>query len=57
MEDVNPKRSDQVYGRNEHSRLVFLSGNISELKGKFVPVRITEARSYSLTGEIAGLPR
>ena len=57
VEEVNLKRPAQVVGRNEHGRLVFFEGNISELKGKIVPVHITEARSYSLTGEIAGTPR
>ena len=57
VEDINIKNPLQVYGRNPHSRLVYFEGNIKELKGKIVPVKIVEARSYSLTGEIAGLPR
>ena len=57
VEEVNTKRPEQVYGRNDQNRLVYLNGDISELKGKIVPVRVVETRAYSLTGEIAGPPR
>eukprot|EP01041_Mallomonas_annulata_P008202 gene8202-16868_t len=57
VEDVNPKRPSQVMGRNEHNRLVFFDGDISRLKGKFVPVHMLEARQYSLTGVQVGQPR
>jgi tRNA-2-methylthio-N6-dimethylallyladenosine synthase len=54
VEEVNMKRPSQVVGRNGQNRLVFFDGEIAELKGKIVPVKITEARSYSLTGIQAG---
>ena len=57
VEDVNLKRPSQIVGRNEHSRLVYFDGDISELRGKIVPVLILEARAYSLVGKIAGVPR
>ena len=57
VEDVNMKNPLQVVGRNPHSRLVYFEGNFAALKGKIVPVLITEARAFSLTGELAGQPR
>ena len=57
VEEVNVKRPAQVVGRNEHGRLVFFEGSIGELKGKIVPVKIIEARSYSLTGVLCGKAR
>lgn len=57
VEEVNVKRPSQVVGRNPHNRLVFFEGSIEQLKGKIVPVTITEARPYSLTGTMAGKPR
>ncbi len=53
VEQENPKNSTQVMGRTEGNRLTFFEGNINELKGKLVPVRITATRTFSLTGEIA----
>lgn len=53
VEDQNPKNPDQVMGRTDGNRLTFFRGDIEELKGKIVPVTITEARAFSLTGEIA----
>jgi len=52
VEDINIKRPSQVVGRNEHSRLVFFEGDFSSLKGKIVDVEITEARAYSLSGQL-----
>ena len=51
VEDCNPKDSTQVMGRTPGNRLTFFSGDIKQLKGQIVPVRIVEARSFSLTGE------
>ncbi|HIK37283.1 MAG: tRNA (N6-isopentenyl adenosine(37)-C2)-methylthiotransferase MiaB [Geminocystis sp.] len=51
VEDVNPKDATQVMGRTRTNRLTFFKGNLKELKGKIVPVRITEARAFSLTAE------
>ena len=51
VEDENPKDKTQVMGRTRGNRLTFFTGNIKELKGKLVPVKITEVRAFSLTGE------
>lgn len=51
VEDVNPKDSSQVMGRTRGNRLTFFNGNIAELKGQLVQVKITEVRPFSLTGE------
>ena len=52
VEDQNPKNPTQVMGRTRGNRLTFFPGNIEELKGKTVKVKITEARAFSLTGEV-----
>jgi tRNA-2-methylthio-N6-dimethylallyladenosine synthase len=50
VEDRNEKDPTQVMGRTRGNRLTFFPGNIDELKGKLVKVRITEVRAFSLTG-------
>ncbi|WP_390883422.1 MiaB/RimO family radical SAM methylthiotransferase [Kovacikia minuta] len=52
VEDQNPKDPTQVMGRTRSNRLTFFPGNINELNGNLVPVRITEVRPFSLTGEV-----
>ena len=52
VEDVNPKDASQVMGRTRGNRLTFFTGNLEELRGKFVKVKITEVRPFSLTGVI-----
>ena len=51
VEDQNPKDKTQVMGRIRGNRLTFFTGDINELKGKLVLVKITEVRPFSLTGE------
>jgi tRNA-2-methylthio-N6-dimethylallyladenosine synthase len=51
VEDQNLKDKTQVMGRTRGNRLTFFTGDIQELKGKLVPVKITEVRAFSLTGE------
>ena len=51
VEDVNPKNPHQVMGRTRTNRLTFCAGDINELKGKIIEVKITEVRAFSLTGE------
>lgn len=51
VEDANPKDATQVMGRTRGNRLTFFTGNIEELKGELVQVKITEVRPFSLTGE------
>jgi len=53
VEAVNPKDPTQVMGRTRGNRLTFFPGDIQQLKGKIVPVVITEIRAFSLTGEPA----
>ncbi|MEO0887453.1 MAG: TRAM domain-containing protein, partial [Cyanobacteria bacterium J06648_10] len=50
VEAVNPKNPAQVMGRTRGNRLTFFPGDIEQLKGKIVPVKITEIRAFSLTG-------
>lgn len=52
VEDVNPKDASQVMGRTRGNRLTFFPGNLEELRGTFVKVKITEVRPFSLTGVI-----
>ncbi len=51
VEEVNPKDPTQVMGRTRGNRLTFFQGDIEQLKGKLVQVKITEVRAFSLTGE------
>jgi tRNA-2-methylthio-N6-dimethylallyladenosine synthase len=51
VEDVNPKDPTQVMGRTRGNRLTFFTGEIAQLKGQIVQVKITEVRPFSLTGE------
>ncbi|MBW4493601.1 MAG: tRNA (N6-isopentenyl adenosine(37)-C2)-methylthiotransferase MiaB [Oscillatoria princeps RMCB-10] len=53
VEDQNPKAPTQVMGRTRGNRLTFFAGDINELRGRVVPVKITEVRAFSLTGKIA----
>lgn len=50
VEDQNPKDPNQVMGRTRTNRLTFCPGAIDQLRGKLVPVHITEVRPFSLTG-------
>jgi tRNA-2-methylthio-N6-dimethylallyladenosine synthase len=51
VEAQNPKDATQVMGRTQGNRLTFFPGNITQLKGEIVPVKVTEIRPFSLTGE------
>ncbi|WP_017718348.1 tRNA (N6-isopentenyl adenosine(37)-C2)-methylthiotransferase MiaB [Kamptonema formosum] len=53
VEDQNPKDRTQVMGRTRGNRLTFFPGDIKELRGRVVPVKITEVRAFSLTGKLA----
>ena len=52
MEERNAKRTGQVMGRTRTNRLVYFDGDIEELRGKLVDVRIREANAYWVAGEI-----
>ena len=51
VEAVNPRDATQVMGRTRGNRLTFFTGDLQTLKGQEVPVRITQVRPFSLTGE------
>jgi tRNA-2-methylthio-N6-dimethylallyladenosine synthase len=51
VEDQNPKDPSQVMGRTRGNRLTFFAGDIAQLKGQLVSVKIKEVRPFSLTGE------
>ncbi|MBD2021394.1 tRNA (N6-isopentenyl adenosine(37)-C2)-methylthiotransferase MiaB [Leptolyngbya sp. FACHB-36] len=51
VEDRNEKNPTQVMGRTRGNRLTFFTGDIAELKGKLLKVKIVEARAFSLTGQ------
>jgi tRNA-2-methylthio-N6-dimethylallyladenosine synthase len=56
VEDQNLKDPTQVMGRTRGNRLTFFPGDIKELKGRLVKVKITEVRPFSLTGESINMP-
>jgi tRNA-2-methylthio-N6-dimethylallyladenosine synthase len=56
VEDQNTKDPTQVMGRTRGNRLTFFTGDIKELKGKIVNVKITAVRAFSLTGERIPVP-
>lgn len=51
VEAQNPKNAAQVMGRTDGNRLTFFEGDFEALRGQIVPVKITETRAFSLTGE------
>lgn len=51
VEEQNPKDPTQVMGRTQGNRLTFFPSKIAKLKGQLVPVKITEVRAFSLTGQ------
>ena len=53
VEDVNPRNPEQVMGRTRQGRQVYFDGDLATLRGEFMNVLITEARTWSLVGEIA----
>jgi len=54
VDSVSRKSDAQVSGRTENNRAVNFTGD-KDLIGKFVDVRVTEARTNSLLGEFVGL--
>lgn len=51
LEGVSKKNADEFFGRTDNNRVVNLASDPA-LVGSFVNVRITEARSHTLRGEI-----
>lgn len=54
VEEQNPKDTTQVMGRTRGNRLTFFTGDLQQLKGQLVKVKITQTRAFSLTGEPVG---
>jgi tRNA-2-methylthio-N6-dimethylallyladenosine synthase len=50
VEAQNTKDPTQVMGRTRSNRLTFFPGDITTMKGKLIPVKITDVRAFSLTG-------
>jgi tRNA-2-methylthio-N6-dimethylallyladenosine synthase len=50
VEAQNPKDPHQVMGRTRGNRLTFCLGDINQLKGQIIKVKINEVRAFSLTG-------
>lgn len=57
VEDQNYKDITQVMGRTRGNRLTFFTGDINQLKGQLIKVKITEVRAFSLTGEPVQVPQ
>jgi tRNA-2-methylthio-N6-dimethylallyladenosine synthase len=53
VEDANPRNSKQVMGRTREGRQVYFDGDLELIRGEFVDVKITEASTWSLLGEMA----
>jgi tRNA-2-methylthio-N6-dimethylallyladenosine synthase len=51
VEDRNPKDPTQMMGRTRGNRITFFTGD-PNLKGQIVKVKITEARAFSLSGNL-----
>jgi tRNA-2-methylthio-N6-dimethylallyladenosine synthase len=51
VEDKNPRDAKQVMGRTRQGRQVYFDGDLEELQGEYVNVKIIEARTWSLMGE------
>lgn len=52
IEDANPRNPSQVMGRTRQGRQVYFDGDLSQLRGELVKVKITEAGTWSLLGEL-----
>lgn len=52
VEGSNPRDARQVMGRTRQGRQVFFDGSLDRLRGELVNVHITEARTWSLLGEL-----
>jgi tRNA-2-methylthio-N6-dimethylallyladenosine synthase len=57
VEAENTKDKTQVMGRTGGNRLTFFAGDINQLKGQMVKVKITEVRAFSLTGVAVEIPQ
>lgn len=53
VEDANPRDPGQVMGRTRQGRQVYFDGDLNYLRGELVNVKITEARTWSLVGDLS----
>jgi len=53
VEERNVKKPTQVMGRTTHGYIVYFDGDIEELRGELVNVKITTCQRYYLAGKIA----
>ncbi|KAF5839417.1 hypothetical protein DUNSADRAFT_819 [Dunaliella salina] len=56
VEGVNPKNSEQAFGRIRQNKLAYFDGDGVALRGKLVHVHIHECRAFSLFGRIVEDP-
>ena len=52
VEERNVRVPNQVMGRTRHGYITYFKGDIDELRGKLVNVRIHSCQSFHLVGEI-----
>ena len=52
VEERNVKIPTQVMGRTTHGYIVYFDGDIDELRGQLVNVKINACQTYSLTGSM-----
>lgn len=52
VEERNVKVPTQVMGRTRHGYIVYCDGNIDELRGKLVNVKVDKCQRYYLAGKI-----
>lgn len=52
IEERNVKKPTQVMGRSTHSYIVYCDGDIDELRGEVVNVKIDSTSTYYLSGTI-----
>lgn len=50
VEERNVKRPQEVMGRTRHGYIVYVEGEIEELRGKTLQVLIEECQTYYLSG-------
>lgn len=56
VESSNAKKEGEVLGRNPTNRVVVFPGDIEQLRGKIVPVRIENATPFTIVGVQCGDP-
>jgi tRNA-2-methylthio-N6-dimethylallyladenosine synthase len=54
VEERNVKVPTQVMGRTTHGYIVYFEGDIDELRGKLVDVKVERSQTYYLTGSMVG---